>query len=109
MNADRLAGAVLIAPVVNHWWSGLPANLTKESYYQQKPQDQWALRVSHYCPWLTYWWNTQRWFPPSSEIAHSPDVLSSQDKELIPKMHDRKSYVVRIYSLFAVIGTIVLF
>ncbi|KAI9090690.1 hypothetical protein K1719_028543 [Acacia pycnantha] len=92
----RLAGAVLIAPVVNYWWSGLPANLTKEAYYQQKPQDQWALRVSHYFPWLTYWWNTQRWFPSSSLIARSLDILSHQDKELIPKMRFRKSFLAQV-------------
>ncbi|XP_054804787.1 uncharacterized protein LOC129307791 isoform X2 [Prosopis cineraria] len=92
----RLAGAVLIAPVVNYWWSGLPANLTKEAYYQQKPQDQWTQRVSHYIPWLTYWWNTQTWFPSSSVIAHSQDVLSRQDKELMPKMQHRMSYMAQV-------------
>lgn len=89
---------MLIAPAVNYWWAGLPANLTREAYYQQKPQDQWALRVSHYIPWLTYWWNTQRWFPASSMIARSLDVFSRPDKELIPKILDRKSYMVRILS-----------
>ncbi|KAL5150212.1 hypothetical protein HKD37_13G036888 [Glycine soja] len=89
----RLTGAVLVAPVVNYWWPGLPANLTTEAYDQQKLQDQWALRVAHYVPWLTYWWNTQRWFPGSSVIAHSPHIFSHQDKELLPKLlSDRKSY-----------------
>lgn len=96
INTDRLAGAVLLTPVVNYWWPGLPANLTSEAYYQQKLQDQWTVRVSHYFPWLTYWWNTQKWFPASSAIAHSPDILSVQDKELILKRPDRKSYVVCI-------------
>ncbi|TKY53084.1 hypothetical protein E2542_SST24607 [Spatholobus suberectus] len=92
----RLAGAVLVAPVVNYWWSGLPANLTTEAYHQQKLQDQWALRVAHYIPWLTYWWNTQRWFPASCVIAHSLHILSHQDKELVPKMSSRKSYVAQV-------------
>ncbi|XP_028782368.1 uncharacterized protein LOC114738476 [Neltuma alba] len=92
----RLAGAVLVAPVVNYWWSGLPANLTKEAYHQQKLQDQWTVRVSHYMPWLTYWWNTQRWFPSSSVIAHSEDVLSHQDKELMPKMQYRKDHMAQV-------------
>ncbi|KAF7818783.1 putative alpha/Beta hydrolase [Senna tora] len=94
---QRLAGAGLIAPVVNYWWTGLPANLTREAYDQQKPQDQWTLRVSHYIPWLTYWWNTQKWFPASSIIAQSLDVLSPQDKQLvISKVHDRKSYMAQV-------------
>ncbi|CAJ1885961.1 unnamed protein product [Sphenostylis stenocarpa] len=41
--AFRLAGAVLIAPVVNYWWDGLPENLTSEVFHQQKLQDQWTL------------------------------------------------------------------
>ncbi|KAK4272744.1 hypothetical protein QN277_021257 [Acacia crassicarpa] len=93
---QRLAGAALLAPVINYWWPGLPANLTKEVYSQQKLQDQWTLRVSHYLPWLTYWWNTQRWFPASSVIAHSPDNLSRQDRELISRMADRLNYVAQI-------------
>ncbi|XP_047174903.1 uncharacterized protein LOC124842458 [Vigna umbellata] len=89
----RLAGAVLIAPVLNYWWTGLPRNLTNEVFYRQKLQDQWTLRVAHYIPWLTYWWNTQTWFPSSSLIADSLDLLSLQDKELLPKRIDRKNHV----------------
>ncbi|KAI3716776.1 hypothetical protein L1987_67901 [Smallanthus sonchifolius] len=61
----RLAGAVLISPAVNYWWHNLPSNLTNEAYSRQLQQDQWSLRVAHYLPWLTYWWNTQSWFPAS--------------------------------------------
>lgn len=82
----RLAGATLVAPVVNPWWSGFPTNLSVQAYQQQLPQDQWALRVSHYAPWLTYWWNTQKWFPSSSVIAHSFDALSSEDKKILQKI-----------------------
>ncbi|KAL2953698.1 hypothetical protein AAZX31_19G179600 [Glycine max] len=82
---STLASAVLIAPVLNYWWAGLPANLTTEVFYQQKLQDQWTVCVAHYIPWLTYCWNTQRWFPASSLIADSIDLLSLQDKELLPK------------------------
>ncbi|XP_014494919.1 uncharacterized protein LOC106756833 isoform X1 [Vigna radiata var. radiata] len=89
----RLAGAVLIAPVLNYWWTGLPRNLTNEVFYRQKLQDQWTLGVAHYIPWLTYWWNTQTWFPSSSLIADSLDLLSLQDKELLPKRKDRKNHV----------------
>lgn len=78
----RLAGATLLAPVVNFWWPGFPANLSKEAYYQQLPSDQWAVRVAHYIPWLTYWWNTQKWFPSSAVIDHNPAIFSRQDKQL---------------------------
>ncbi|XP_007027719.2 PREDICTED: uncharacterized protein LOC18598224 [Theobroma cacao] len=88
----RLAGATLVAPVVNYWWSGFPTNLSKEAYHQQLPQDQWTLRVSHYASWLTYWWNTQKWFPSSSVITHSTDILSSQDKELLPKIVSTRNH-----------------
>ncbi|KAJ0101541.1 hypothetical protein Patl1_05898 [Pistacia atlantica] len=40
----RLAGATLIAPVINYWWPGFPRNLSTEAYNLQLPQDQWALR-----------------------------------------------------------------
>lgn len=89
----RLAGATLLAPVINYWWPGFPANLSKEAYYQQLPQDQWTLRVAHYVPWLTYWWNTQKWFPSSSVAAHSRLILSPQDLELMPRVSLRKKYM----------------
>lgn len=62
-----------------------------------KLQDQWALRVAHYTPWLTYWWNTQRWFPICSAVARSPDILSKQDKVLAIKFLEHKvNYAVSI-------------
>lgn len=89
----RLAGATLIAPVVNYWWPGFPANLSKEAYYQQLPQDQWALRIAHYAPWLTYWWNSQKLFPASSVIAHRIEIFSKSDLQLMsrfpPREHQR--------------------
>ncbi|GMP53451.1 hypothetical protein CsSME_00018901 [Camellia sinensis var. sinensis] len=33
MKSLALAGVALIAPVVNYWWPGFPANLSKEAYY----------------------------------------------------------------------------
>ncbi|XP_059665916.1 uncharacterized protein LOC132311818 isoform X2 [Cornus florida] len=81
----RLAGATLLCPVINYWWPSFPANLSEEAYYQQFPQDQWALRVAHYAPWLNYWWNTQKWFPASSVIAGKPK-FSQQDISLISKL-----------------------
>lgn len=83
--AGRLAGVVLLAPVVNYWWTGLPANLSTEAYYEQYVEDQWALRVSHYAPWLTYWWNTQKLFP-SSSVASGRPRFSRQDYEILGKL-----------------------
>ncbi|KAI3738143.1 hypothetical protein L2E82_28162 [Cichorium intybus] len=80
----RLAGVTLIAPVVNYWWPRLPANLSNEAYSKQFLQDQWCFFIAHYLPWLTYWWNTQRFFPSSTIIANSPAILSRQDIELLP-------------------------
>ena len=84
--ADRLLGAGLTAPVINYWWPSLPANLSTEAYYKQPPQDQWALRVAHYLPWLTYWWNTQKLFPASSVIARRPDIFSPRDLVILKKL-----------------------
>lgn len=94
----RLAGATLIAPVVNYWWPSLPSNLSNEAYYQQFPEDKWALRVTHYIPWLTYWWNTQKWFPSFNLIGQSPSILSRQDLELVPKFSTtkRKEYEAQV-------------
>uniref|UniRef100_A0A7N0V146 AB hydrolase-1 domain-containing protein n=1 Tax=Kalanchoe fedtschenkoi TaxID=63787 RepID=A0A7N0V146_KALFE len=93
----RLAGATLIAPVVNYWWSGLPVNLTNEAYYHfQPPRDQWAVRVSHYAPWLMYWWNTQKWFPPHSVVTGNPSVMSRRDMELVPKLASRGKHAAQV-------------
>ncbi|XP_027111329.1 uncharacterized protein [Coffea arabica] len=88
--SHRVAGAALVCPVINYWWPGFPSNLSTEAYYQQLPQDQWALRVAHYTPWLTYWWNTQKLFPSSSVISGRPK-LSRRDLEIISKLADRQS------------------
>ncbi|KAL3536124.1 hypothetical protein ACH5RR_004585 [Cinchona calisaya] len=92
----RLAGAALIAPVVNYWWPGFPGNLSNEAYNHQLPQDQWAFRVAHYAPWLTYWWNTQNFFSPAAVVAQSPAVLSRQDLELVAKDSKKRDYEAHI-------------
>ncbi|XP_065856104.1 uncharacterized protein [Euphorbia lathyris] len=81
----RLAGVSLLAPATNYWWPGFPANLSTEAYREMLPQDQWAFRVAYYTPWLSYWWNTQNWFPGSAVIAINLDLLSQQDKEIVAK------------------------
>ncbi|KAE8037980.1 hypothetical protein FH972_010528 [Carpinus fangiana] len=82
----RLAGAALLAPVVNYWWGGFPANMLREAYYRELPQDLWANRVAHYIPWLTYWWNTQKWFPASTAVVGNINTLSPQDFQIISKI-----------------------
>ncbi|MFS7908983.1 hypothetical protein Hanom_Chr01g00089481 [Helianthus anomalus] len=79
-----LAGATLIAPVVNYWCPRLPSNLSLQAFSKQFLRDQWSLRVAHHSPSLTYWWNTQKWFPSLTVITHSPHILSRQDRELKP-------------------------
>jgi hypothetical protein len=74
----------LLAPVVNYWWSSFPSKLMIEAYKLQPRQDQWAIGVAHYAPWLVYWWNTQTWFPFSSVIAGKPN-FSPSDLELLAK------------------------
>ncbi|RVW42632.1 hypothetical protein CK203_098298 [Vitis vinifera] len=60
------------------------------------PQDQWALRVAHYTPWLTYWWNTQKWFPACSVAEHTTNIISHQDKKLMLKLSKRMEYMAHV-------------
>lgn len=81
----RLAGVAFLAPAINYRWPGFPANLSKKAYYQQPLQEQWALRVSYYTPWLTYWWMSQKWLPSSRLIQGTWKPLNRHDRELIIK------------------------
>lgn len=83
---NRLAGAALVVPAINYWWRNLPGDITREAFSFMNPADQWALRVAHYAPWLTYWWNTQKWFPSSNVIARNPIIFSRQDMEIMSKL-----------------------
>lgn len=78
-----MAGASLLCPVINYWWPSFPANLSKEGFSSQLPEDQWTQRVAHHLPWLTYWWNTQKLFPALSILSGRHEILSSQDLEII--------------------------
>ncbi|KAI3908939.1 hypothetical protein MKX01_039970 [Papaver californicum] len=71
----RLAGAALVAPVINYWWPGFPANFSNEAREKQLLQDQWTLRVSHYTLFLTY-----------CVAAKSRAILSAQDSEILSKI-----------------------
>ncbi|KAI7732523.1 hypothetical protein M8C21_012623 [Ambrosia artemisiifolia] len=81
----RLAGAVLISPAINYWWHNLPLNLANEAYFRRPKQDQWSFRVAHYLPWLTYWWNTQKWFPFFSVVDGTLNYTPS-DIEIMTKL-----------------------
>ncbi|MCD7460023.1 hypothetical protein HAX54_042706 [Datura stramonium] len=80
-----MGGVALLAPGINYWWPGLPANLTKEVFTQQLPWDQLALEVAHYYPWLVYWWNSQTLFPRLS-IIDGKYNWSQQDLEIYSKI-----------------------
>ena len=83
-----------MAPVINYWWPGFPSNLSTEAYHQQLPQDQWALRVAHYFPFLVYWWNTQKLFPASGVAARRPEIFSRQDVQILQKSAHRQNHKV---------------
>ncbi|KAK3158091.1 hypothetical protein QOZ80_2AG0132810 [Eleusine coracana subsp. coracana] len=85
----RLSGVAILGPVGNYWWSGFLANVSWAAWNVQIPQDQWAVRVAHHAPWLTYWWNSQKFFPASSVIAFNPAILSREDMAVIPKFAAR--------------------
>jgi len=85
----RLSGVSILGPVGNYWWSGYPSNVSWAAWYKQIPQDQWAVRVAHHVPWLTYWWNTQKLFPASSVISFNPAILSREDMAVVPKLAHR--------------------
>lgn len=95
----RLAGATLLAPVINYWWPGLPSNLSTEAFSQNLPQDQWALRVAHYLPWLIYWWNTQKLFPASAVIEYNLAVFSPQDKDILSRFAGRNRSEAKAYAM----------
>ncbi|KAJ4896868.1 alpha/beta-Hydrolases superfamily protein [Raphanus sativus] len=90
---DRLAGAALVGPDINYWWRNLPRDITKDAFSLTSPADQWALRIAHHAPWLTYWWNTQKWFPFSNVIAGNPVIFSRQDTEASDQIWYNKQHI----------------
>ncbi|RWW04026.1 hypothetical protein GW17_00032774, partial [Ensete ventricosum] len=84
----RIAGAAIMAPVINYRWPGFPRHLSEEAYRKQQPGDQWALRVAYYAPWLLHWWMKQSWLPSSTVIkgtTHLPNRLDAQLREYAMK------------------------
>ncbi|CAN6324793.1 unnamed protein product [Urochloa humidicola] len=75
----RLAGAAMLAPVVNYWWPGFPADTAAAAYGRQARGDQWALRVSHHAPGMLHWWMDQRWLPlPTSTVVDNTTHLPNK-------------------------------
>lgn len=95
----RLAGAALLAPVINYWWPGFPKDLAAEEFGRQFPEDQWAGRVAWYAPWLVHWWNSQKWFPSNSVVAGRPN-FTAPDLEIISKRGDCPFDLVRVFWSF---------
>jgi len=83
---DRIAGAAMMAPVVNYWWPGFPADLAAEVYAKQEVGDQWALRVSHHAPGILHWWMEQSWLPTSTVVAGTTPLPNKRDAEIRSNM-----------------------
>lgn len=81
----RLSGAALVVPVANFWWPSVPASLSKETLRSLPLQGQWAIRVAHYTPWLSYWWLTQKWFPSFSILEPNSPLFSNSDVKILQK------------------------
>ncbi|XP_044504593.1 uncharacterized protein LOC123224899 isoform X2 [Mangifera indica] len=79
----RLAGAALIAPVVNYQWPSLPYSLIKMDY--RRKLVLWSLWISKYAPGLLHWWVTQKWFPSTSVVEKNPVFFSDRDIEILKK------------------------
>jgi pimeloyl-ACP methyl ester carboxylesterase len=81
----RLAGAAILGPVINYWWSGFPKNVTNEAWNVQLLADKLAVSVAHHFPWLTHWWNTQKYFPSSSVITKDARIFPPSDFPILAK------------------------
>ncbi|XP_020176368.1 uncharacterized protein [Aegilops tauschii subsp. strangulata] len=81
---ERIAGAAMLAPVVNYWWPGFPAELAAREYGRQERGDQWALRVAHHAPGIIHWWMEQSWLPlPTSTVVVNTTYLpNKRDAEI---------------------------
>jgi hypothetical protein len=51
----------------------------------------------HHAPWLTHWWNSQKFFSASSGISFNPAILSREDMTVIPKFAARPYAVISSY------------
>jgi hypothetical protein len=72
----------MMAPVVNYWWPGFPADLAADVYAKQEVGDQWALRVSHHAPGILHWWMDQSWLPTSTVVANTTHLPNKRDAQI---------------------------
>uniref|UniRef100_A0A0E0M9V5 AB hydrolase-1 domain-containing protein n=1 Tax=Oryza punctata TaxID=4537 RepID=A0A0E0M9V5_ORYPU len=77
----RLAGAAMMAPVINYRWPGLPRGLARQLYRRLPAGDQWSMRVAYYAPWLLHWWMNQTWLPTSTVISGSGSFPNALDEK----------------------------
>ncbi|XP_020262318.1 uncharacterized protein LOC109838272 [Asparagus officinalis] len=76
----RLAGVAMVAPASYYWWHNFPSNVSTDALNQQFARG----------------WNTQKWFPSSSVLAHSLDIASGPDKEILPKRPARDRFEAQV-------------
>ncbi|XP_010520430.1 PREDICTED: uncharacterized protein LOC104799547 [Tarenaya hassleriana] len=79
----RLAGAAMVVPFVNYWWTGVPRSISRKGFERLLRQDQWAFRVAHHAPCLFYWWMTQKFFPSLSIVTGNTSIFSDHDMDII--------------------------
>uniref|UniRef100_A0A0D9XLN4 AB hydrolase-1 domain-containing protein n=1 Tax=Leersia perrieri TaxID=77586 RepID=A0A0D9XLN4_9ORYZ len=79
---ERIAGAAMMAPVVNYWWPGFPPEEAAAAYGRQSYGDQWALRVSHHAPGILHWWMEQSWLPTSTVVDNTTFLPNKRDADV---------------------------
>ncbi|KAJ3690353.1 hypothetical protein LUZ61_019517 [Rhynchospora tenuis] len=94
---DRIAAAVLTAPVINYRWPRFPKRLAREVYRKQHLGDQWSLRIAYYTPSILHWWSEQSWLPTSSAIKGTTHRPNKADAVITKSKLDDGSFEKRIY------------
>lgn len=88
----RLAGATLLCPVVNSWWSSFPGSLTWELWNKKSITERFGMLVTHNTPWLLYWFNSGNLLQKSSAMQPNPKLFSPTDMAILPKLAARELY-----------------
>ncbi|CAA6668508.1 unnamed protein product [Spirodela intermedia] len=81
----RVAGAALVAPLVNFWWASLPAEMARAAYEKREASDQRAMWIARYAPWLLHGYMTQNLVTPSAALARHPNVFSPRTCRSSPR------------------------
>lgn len=81
---ERLAGVAFSAPGVNFWWPGFPKTEMNKAWGSLPTGEKLSYMVAHYLPSLTYWYNTQKYFPVMAVESGNPlSAFHIKDQELI--------------------------